>query len=111
MKNAIFENTNVKLESNGYIFSGSASKCVFQGFRLIYTDADEDAEDKKNGIFDLKKDSSLTLAEFEEKQHFTQPPAHFTESSLVRAMEEQGICRITALSDTNIFRPGGNMKN
>ena len=100
MKNAIFENTNVKLESNGYIFSGSASKCVFQGFRLIYTDADEDAEDKKNGIFDLKKDSSLTLAEFEEKQHFTQPPAHFTEASLVHEMEKRGIGRPSTYAPT-----------
>jgi DNA topoisomerase-1 len=100
MKNAIFETTNVKVESNGYIFSGSASKQVFAGFRLIYTDADDAQEDKKNGIFGITKESTIKLEEFEEKQHYTQPPAHFTEASLVRVLEEKGIGRPSTYAPT-----------
>ncbi len=100
MKNAIFETTNVKVESNGYIFSGSASKQVFAGFRLIYTDADDAQEDKKNGIFGITKESTIKLDEFEEKQHYTQPPAHFTEASLVRVLEEKGIGRPSTYAPT-----------
>lgn len=100
MKNAVFETTNVKVESNGYIFSGSASKQVFDGFRLIYTDADDTQEDKKNGIFGITKESTIKLDEFEEKQHYTQPPAHFTEASLVRVLEEKGIGRPSTYAPT-----------
>ncbi|MCR4782005.1 MAG: type I DNA topoisomerase [Lachnospiraceae bacterium] len=100
MSNAVFENTNVKVNSNGYIFSGSASKQVFAGFRLIYVSSDEEQEDKKNGIFDITKDSVLSLNEFDEKQHYTQPPAHFTEASLVRMLEEKGIGRPSTYAPT-----------
>jgi len=100
MSSAVFINTSVKISSNGYIFSGNSSKNDFPGFMLIYKEADDEKEDKKNPIADLEKDEELILAKFDEKQHFTQPPAHYTEASLVRTLEEKGIGRPSTYAPT-----------
>lgn len=100
MSTAVFINTSVKISSNGYIFSGNSSKNDFPGFMLIYKEADDEKEDKKNPIADLEKDEELILAKFDEKQHFTQPPAHYTEASLVRTLEEKGIGRPSTYAPT-----------
>ena len=95
-----FETTNVKIAAGQYRFSVSASKRLFDGFMKVYTESD-DKETSDNVILtDLEKGMKLTLKDIEDKQHFTQAPPHYTESSLVKALEEQGIGRPSTYAPT-----------
>lgn len=97
---AKYETTSVKIEGNGYRFSVSASKLLFDGFMAVYTDEDEEKEQANMLLNGITEDSVLTLDRFEEKQHFTQPPAHYTEASLVKTLEELGVGRPSTYSPT-----------
>ncbi|MCR5055279.1 MAG: type I DNA topoisomerase [Lachnospiraceae bacterium] len=99
MSAARYENTNVRLLAGDHVFTASSSNRMFDGFMLIYSPADEEDEEK-NPVNDLTEESVLTLKELSEKQHFTQPPAHFTEASLVSTLEELGIGRPSTYSPT-----------
>ena len=98
MSNAIYETVSVKIGAGNYQFSVADSKRLFDGFMLVYTDADEEKEDKNLSAHGLTKDTKLGFDSFEEKQHFTQPAPHFTEASLVRMLEELGIGRPSTYS-------------
>lgn len=99
MNPARYETTSVKIEAGKYIFQVSTSKCVFDGHTTIYTESD--AEKIENVVLgDLKEGMSLENKGVEGKQHFTQSAPHFTESSLVKAMEEQGIGRPSTYAPT-----------
>jgi DNA topoisomerase-1 len=100
MSSAVFENVTVKASSGGYVFSGTESKQIFAGFRYVYTDSDDEKEDKKSCLANLTEDSKIKLESFDEKQHFTQPPAHFTEASLVHTLEEKRIGRPSTYAPT-----------
>ena len=93
MQPAKYETTSVKISAGKYRFTVAASKIVFQGFRLVYTEAGEEKEEKSVLMKGLDMDSKLTKESFDTKQHFTQPPAHYTEATLVKALEELGIGR------------------
>ena len=99
MSPARYETTSVKIQAKEHIFTLAASKLVFDGFMSVYVQEDEkEAENKLSNA--LTKDSSLSLVEFEPAQHFTQPPAHYTEAALVRALEELGIGRPSTYAPT-----------
>ena len=100
MSAARYQNMQVKITAAGsYIFTASASRLVFDGFLSVYNQ--EDAEEKTADLgFSLSKESRLTFKEFESKQHFTQPAPHYTEASLVKALEEQGIGRPSTYAPT-----------
>ena len=100
MTNAVFDNTLINFESTGYIFKASASKQVFDGFMKVYVSSDDEKEEKNSIISNLSADAVIDRTDYEGTQHFTQPPAHFTESSLVKAMEELGIGRPSTYSPT-----------
>lgn len=100
MSNALYETTTVHIGAGDYVFSVSTSKVIFEGFMLAYTEADDDKEDKKVLSKSLDENTKLSLEEYLPKQHFTQPPAHFTEASLVKALEELGIGRPSTYSPT-----------
>lgn len=95
-----YETTNVKIGAGKYRFSVSASKCLFDGYLKVYKEADDKEVSDNVVLTDLKKGMKLTLKEIDDKQHFTQPPAHYTESSLVKALEEQGIGRPSTYAPT-----------
>ena len=100
MSEAVYETTSVVIGAGSYRFHVSASKIAFDGFLSVYA---VDEEEKAQGNVLLKaidEQTPLTLQELEEKQHFTQPPAHFTEASLVKALEELGIGRPSTYSPT-----------
>ena len=100
MQPARYETRAVVIESGGHRFRSSASKPVFDGFMCVYTQ-DEDKEASEDRLpEEISKDSVLTLADIDEKQHFTQPPAHYTEATLVRTMEELGIGRPSTYAPT-----------
>ena len=99
MKPAVYETTNVRIGAGSQIFTASASRLSFDGFMSVYVEAD-DEEEKNSAIGKMEKGTSLTLEELEPSQHFTQPPAHYTEASLVKALEEQGIGRPSTYAPT-----------
>lgn len=93
MTPAKYETTSVKIDAKGHRFTVSASKLVFDGFMSVYKEADEEKAEANTLVKEITKDTVLTLESFDPRQHFTQPPAHYTEASLVRALEELGIGR------------------
>ncbi len=100
MQPARFETTSVKIGANKHIFTVSSSNVIFNGFMSIYTQEEDEKDENVLMAGYLNQESVLKLENFEEKQHFTQPPAHFTEASLVRALEELGIGRPSTYSPT-----------
>ncbi|HIS48063.1 MAG TPA: type I DNA topoisomerase [Candidatus Scybalocola faecigallinarum] len=99
MKEAVYETTSVKIGAGDYLFSVAASKIKFEGYLSVYRQ-EEDKVEKNVLSKKLTKDSRLTFNDYEEKQHFTQPPAHFTEASLVKTLEELGIGRPSTYAPT-----------
>ena len=100
MKEAVYETTSVTIKAGKYRFHVSAAKIAFDGFLSVYTAAGEEKEGGNVLAGSLDKDSALTLMELDGKQHFTQPPAHYTEASLVKSLEELGIGRPSTYSPT-----------
>lgn len=99
MSPAVYETTTLKVKAGEYNFSASSSRLTFDGFLSVYMEVD-DTEEKGSQIKDISKDAKLTLLDFDKKQHFTQPPAHYTEASLVKALEEDGIGRPSTYAPT-----------
>lgn len=99
MSPARYETTSVKIDAGNHRFTVAASRLSFDGFMSVYVQ-EEDKEENNRLLKDLDKNTKLTLQEFEPKQHFTQPPAHYTEASLVRALEELGIGRPSTYAPT-----------
>ena len=99
MAPARYETTSVKIGAGEYVFTVAASKVAFDGFMSVYT---EEGDDKKGNILSqsLEKGMELKLKELKPEQHFTQPPAHYTEASLVKTMEELGIGRPSTYAPT-----------
>lgn len=100
MANAVYDTVAVKIRAGEYYFNVSASKIKKAGFMDVYTTD----EDEKTGSLTLArsitKDTELSLGRLVSEQHFTQPPAHYTEASLVRALEELGIGRPSTYAPT-----------
>ena len=99
MTPARYETTSVQIGAGDYVFTVAASKVAFEGFMTVYV---EEEEQKKSNVLSqsLEKGMRLTLKELKPEQHFTQPPAHYTEASLVKALEEQGIGRPSTYAPT-----------
>ncbi|BDF17077.1 type I DNA topoisomerase [[Clostridium] scindens] len=100
MRPARYETTSVKIAAGTYRFTVAASKIIFEGFRSVYTEAGEEKEESNVLLKGLDMDSRLTKESFESKQHFTQPPAHYTEAALVKTLEELGIGRPSTYAPT-----------
>ena len=100
MANAIYETMSINIGAGEYRFRVSTSKIAFDGFMLAYVEAD-DAKTKKDPTYKaIDENTKLTVEEYDPKQHFTQPPAHYTEASLVKTLEELGIGRPSTYSPT-----------
>ncbi len=103
MADAVYENATICVEGNAHLFHATSSEVKFDGYLSVYTEAEEKSgEDKgkqaKNRI--PAEDAVFEKTEFEGEQHFTQPPAHYTEASLVKTMEELGIGRPSTYAPT-----------
>ena len=99
MSEAKYETTSVKISAKENKFSFSASKQIFDGYMRVYV-SEDDKEETNTLSKTIDKDTKLTLKEYDSKQHFTQPPAHFTEASLVKTLEELGIGRPSTYAPT-----------
>ncbi len=101
MENASYETLSVKLKAGEYLFTAASSKIVFEGFMNVYIQAeDEEKKESSASIRKLEEGDTPSLKEFIPEQHFTQPPAHYTEASLVKALEELGIGRPSTYAPT-----------
>jgi DNA topoisomerase-1 len=100
MQSAVYETTSVKIKGNEYLFTVAASRVKFDGFMSVYTQ-DEDEKKAQNVLVrSIDQDTNLSLEKFQPEQHFTQPPAHYTEASLVKILEELGIGRPSTYAPT-----------
>lgn len=100
MSPAKYETTSIKIAAGDHRFAVSASKVIFEGFRTVYMESDEEKEENNVLVKSIDVNSKLTKEAFESKQHFTQPPAHYTEAALVKTMEELGIGRPSTYAPT-----------
>lgn len=99
MQPAVYETTSVKVTAGEYLFTLSASKVKFDGFMSVYIQEDE--KEESNVLTEkLETGMKLLLEQLDGSQHFTQPSAHYTEASLVKALEEQGIGRPSTYAPT-----------
>ncbi len=99
MKPAVYDTISIKIDTGKYRFTSAASKIRFDGYMSVYS-ADNEKTDNNIIKNKIKVGDKLALGEFAPEQHFTQPPAHFTEASLVKALEEQGIGRPSTYAPT-----------
>ena len=100
MKAAVYETTSVKIKGGEYYFTVAASKIKFDGFMSVYVQADEDKPQANTLVKGIDETTQLELESFDSQQHFTQPPAHYTEASLVKTLEELGIGRPSTYAPT-----------
>ena len=99
MANAVYDNVAVDVVSAGHVFKAAASQLKFPGFTKVY-DSQKDEEEKVKTLPLLREGDELTLRKLKEEQKFTQPPARYTEDTLIRAMEEKGIGRPSTYAPT-----------
>ena len=100
MSGAVYETASVKISGGAYIFTASSSRLRKAGFMDVYMSEEDEKSTGDKAIGSLTKDTPLTLREMRPEQHFTQPPAHYTEASLVRTLEELGIGRPSTYAPT-----------
>jgi len=93
MREAEYAVINIQIKARDYIFKATGSNLVFDGFLVLYVDRENEKDEEKNIIPPLKKEEVLELIQITPSQHFTKPPAHYSDASLVRALEEKGIGR------------------
>ena len=99
MADAVYDVMHVNLQAGDYRFTAAASKCSFKGYLDVYEESAEIDEELSNN-FSLKESDTIETVTYDPKQHFTQPPAHYTEAGLVKAMEELGIGRPSTYAPT-----------
>ena len=101
MENAVYDSVSTEISAGIHSFRASASKLKFAGYTAVYEESrDEEKEEKESPLPPLRQGENVTLQSLEPSQHFTQPPAHYTDASLIRAMEEQGIGRPSTYAPT-----------
>ncbi|MCR5388768.1 MAG: type I DNA topoisomerase [Lachnospiraceae bacterium] len=100
MADAVYDTFSASFNAEGYVFTANASKLSFAGFLSVYRSDDEKDKEGSAFVSSLNDGDELTIKSVEKTQHFTQPPAHFNEAALVKAMEEQGIGRPSTYAPT-----------
>ena len=101
MANAVYDSLSIDVENSGYIFRASHSSLKFSGFTAVYEEGkDEEDEERTSPLPDLKEGENLKGKKLDKAQHFTQPPARYSEASLIRALEEKGIGRPSTYAPT-----------
>ncbi|MCR5465718.1 MAG: type I DNA topoisomerase [Lachnospiraceae bacterium] len=99
MKDSVYASTTLKIEGNGHVFTGNFSSVKFDGYEKVYSFSDDEEKTAKKGKIPAVG-TVFASAVLTKEQHFTQPPSHFTEASLVKTMEETGIGRPSTYAPT-----------
>ncbi len=100
MASAIYDTVSVDVNVADYIFKANGSTVKFKGFMKIYVESKENKEEDDGALPALENGEELKLSKLEESQHFTEPPARYTEASLIKTMEEEGIGRPSTYAPT-----------
>jgi DNA topoisomerase-1 len=100
MANALLDTVSADIEVNGCTFRATGYSVKFDGFMTLYVESADSAEENKKMLPELKADDKLKLKSIDGNQHFTQPPPRFTEASLIKALEENGIGRPSTYAPT-----------
>ncbi len=101
MAGAIFDTINAIIDANGYTFKANGQNLKFKGFMVLYVEGNDEKEEEDNtNLPELQEKQEVVKKKLEPKQSFTEPPARFTEASLVKALEEKGIGRPSTYSPT-----------
>ena len=101
MSAAVYDSVTADIESAGHVFRSTSSTIKFSGFTAVYEEGrDDDADERETPIPDIKEGETLNLKKLTEEQKFTQPPARYTEATLVKAMEESGVGRPSTYAPT-----------
>jgi len=98
MSPAVYSVTSAVLTAGSHEFRANGSRLLFEGFRAVYKNTDE--EEKQQDLSFLKEGESISFHQVDAEQHFTEPPAHYTEASLVHELEEEGIGRPSTYAPT-----------
>ena len=101
MKPAIYDTMAVNIKANDYDFKANGQNLKFKGFMILYVEGTDEKEEQENGMLpELEEKQEVKLIKINPKQSFTEPPARYTEASLVKALEEKGIGRPSTYSPT-----------
>ena len=100
MADCIQKTTQADITANGYVFKASGYKVDFDGFTTLYTEGKDEEQEKETQLPPLENGTTCKVKDIAQNQHFTQPPARFTEASLIKAMEEYGIGRPSTYAAT-----------
>lgn len=100
MTSAVYDTMQITVDAGGHTLKASGSNIKFKGYMTVYVEA-TDKDDKKDKMLPpLEEGQNVTLKELEEKQHFTQPPARYSDATLIRELEENGIGRPSTYAPT-----------
>ncbi len=100
MSDAVLDTASADITANGYVFRASGTAVAFPGFLALYEESRDEQDESEAPLPALSVGEEVNLKKLEEKQHFTQPPARYTEASLIKAMEEKGIGRPSTYAPT-----------
>ncbi len=93
MSACVQDTVNVDITANDYLFKASGYSVKFDGFTVLYVEGKDEEEDKERDLPEMQKEEVLRLRDLVPNQHFTQPPARYTEPTLIKALDENGIGR------------------
>lgn len=100
MSDAVLDMVSADITAGNYLVKASGSEVKFAGFMTLYVEGKDEAEEKTSKLPKLEEGQQLLMANIDPQQHFTQPPPRYTEASLVKAMEEDGIGRPSTYAPT-----------
>ncbi len=101
MSQAVYDTLSVTIDANTYTFKANGQNLKFKGFMVLYIEGQDEKEEEENTkIPDLQEKQTVIKQKLDAKQSFTEPPARYTEASLVKALEEKGIGRPSTYSPT-----------
>lgn len=100
MSSAIYDTISAVIDASGHTFRASGSQLRFKGYMAVYVESSDKKEEKRKMLPKLEKNQSVKIKDCDSKQHFTQPPPRFTDATLIRELEENGIGRPSTYAPT-----------